>query len=88
MPDGSDVGIDFPESVRTMADHLHFVVHPLQGAVGDADLGPGQDAVDVTDDHAGKLLEGCQSRATGRLEPLGEIRASPAGILARMSAYA
>ncbi len=88
MPNGGDVGVDFPESVRTMADHLHLIVHALQRAVRDADLGPGQDSVDVMDDHPGKLHEGRQSRATGRLEPLGQIGASPAGILARMSAYA
>ena len=61
MPDGGDVGIDLAEAIGPMADDLDLVVHALEGAVGDAQLGPAEDAVEMFPDQTSAAPERIES---------------------------
>src|SRR5881409_3448958 len=79
MPDSGDVGVDLAEAVGVMADDLDLVVHALEGAVGDAQLGPAQDAVEMFPDQTSEAPERIEAAVAGPPEPLLEIRSRPAG---------
>ena len=55
--DVRDVGPGGAVAVGAMADHLDLVVHPFQGAVGDADPGSRHDSIEMGPEHLGELLE-------------------------------
>src|SRR5713226_2709511 len=78
MPDGGDVGIDLAEAIGSMADDLDLVVHALEGAVGDAQLGPAQDAVEMFPDQTSEAPERIESAVAGPPQPLLQIRSRPA----------
>lgn len=81
MVDGRDVGVELAEAERAMADHLDLVVHPFQCAVGNADLGPGQDSIEMIADHPCKLLEGLEPGVAGPPKPLPEVRLGSTGLV-------
>src|SRR5262245_10285279 len=73
MVDRRDEVLGGPKSKRTMANGLDLVVHAFDGSVGNASLGPGEDAVEVAPQHLCEFLERLQFRPHRRVDPFGQV---------------
>src|SRR6266849_5174089 len=73
-------------AVGTMADDLDLVVHAFEGAVTDPELDPDQDAIEMSAEHPGQLLERGEAAVAGAPEPLQEMPARPRGAAVRPKA--
>src|SRR5262249_34034346 len=60
MIDGRDEVLGSAEAERAMANGLDLVVHALDGSVGEADLGPGKNSIQVGAQHLCEFLERLQ----------------------------
>ena len=63
-----------------MTDPLDLVVHPLQGAVGNADTSPGEDAGEVGAKHPSQVLEGGKGAMARSPEPLAQMGLGPVSL--------
>src|SRR6202162_4419593 len=77
VPDGGDVGVGSSVSKGSMGDDLDFVVHAFEGAVGDPQARPGEDAVEVALDHASEGAEGLEPAMVSPPEPVLQIGSCP-----------
>jgi hypothetical protein len=77
MVDVGDVRPSGPVAKGPMTDLLDLVVHPLQGAVGDADASPGEDPGEVGAKHPSQLLEGGKAAMARSPEPLAQMGPRP-----------
>lgn len=77
MVDGRDVRPRGPEAERPMTHHLHLVVHALERAVGDPELRPGQDAIQVRANRLRQLSHGEEPGVGSAPEPLAQVPFRP-----------
>ena len=77
MINGFDVSVVVSEPVAAVADEFDLVIHALQGSVGDPQVRPGQDAVQMLPDQAGEIRKWRQPRVTGPPQPLAKMLLCP-----------
>src|SRR5262249_37259659 len=65
------------EVARSVSDHLHLVVHPLERTVADAHASLGEDTRPAGLDHPGEALHGLKPRAHRPTEPVSEVAFGP-----------
>jgi len=63
-----------------VADGLYFVVHTFDGAVGEPQLRPGQNTIEMIPKHAYELLKGFQARPHGGVHPFLQVLSGPGGL--------
>ena len=80
MVDVRHVGPRRAVAVGAMADDLDLVVHAFEGAVAHPELGPHQDAIEMSAEHPRQLLEWLEAAVAGPPEPLQEVSPRPGGV--------
>lgn len=80
MIDSRDEVAGIAETKGAMADELDLVVHAFDGAVGDAGVGPSEDAVEVGIDQPGKIPERLEPGAPGGVEPAAQVGLGASGL--------